>query len=149
MGAPVFKIRDTIRRHGVQLRSSNYELYADLNRRFNAALAEHSDTVEIYSIDETFFHLPALPNGLGDVASAHRVREAISQCVGLPTRVGLGPTRTLSKVANALAKASEKVWGVGGVLAARLWPLGVRSAGDLAATAAPWARSFSNASCGS
>ena len=26
MGAPVFKIRDTIRRHGIQLRSSNYEL---------------------------------------------------------------------------------------------------------------------------
>ncbi|MGI4878748.1 MAG: hypothetical protein ACRYG4_14810 [Janthinobacterium lividum] len=31
--------------------------------------------------------------------------------VGLPTRIGLGPTRALSKVANALAKASEKVWG--------------------------------------
>ena len=165
MGAPVFKIRETIRRHGVQLRSSNYELYADLNRRFNAVLAEHSDTVEVYSIDETFFHLPALRNGLGDVASAHRVREAILRTVGLPTRVGLGPTRTLSKVANALAKASEKVWGgvidlhdvelrqrmlatwpveevwgIGGALAARLRPLGVRSAGDLAALPAHLAR---------
>ena len=27
MGDPVFKIRDTIKRHGIQLRSSNYELY--------------------------------------------------------------------------------------------------------------------------
>ena len=35
MGAPVFKIRDIVRRHGIELRSSNYELYADLNRRFN------------------------------------------------------------------------------------------------------------------
>ena len=165
MGAPVFKIRDTIQRHGVQLRSSNYELYADLNRRFNAVLAEHSDTVEVYSIDETFFHLPALRNGLGDVASAHRVREAILRSVGLPTRVGLGPTRTLSKVANALAKASEKVWGgvidlhdvelrrrmlatwpvdevwgIGGALAARLRPLGVRSAANLAALPAHLAR---------
>ena len=52
MSAPVFKIRDTIRRHGIQLLSSNYELYADLNRRFNAVIAEHSDTVEVDSIDE-------------------------------------------------------------------------------------------------
>lgn len=55
MGEPVFKIRDRIKRHGIQLRSSNYELYADLNRRFNAVIADHSDTVEIYSIDESFF----------------------------------------------------------------------------------------------
>ncbi|MGE3746421.1 MAG: molybdopterin dinucleotide binding domain-containing protein [Sphingomonadaceae bacterium] len=47
----------------------------------------------------------------GDVATAHRVRAAIMQSVGLPTRIGLGRTRTLSKVANALAKASEKIWG--------------------------------------
>ncbi|QYE37057.1 Y-family DNA polymerase (plasmid) [Polymorphobacter sp. PAMC 29334] len=157
MGAPVFKLRDTIRRHGVELRSSNYELYADLNRRFNQVIAEHSDSCEIYSIDESFFRLPTLPSGLGDVAGAHRIRAAILRAVGLPTRIGLGPTRTLSKVANALAKASEKiwdgvvdlhdedlrrrllavwpveeVWGVAGALSARLRPLGVRTAADLA-----------------
>ena len=158
MGEPVFKIRDRIERHGIQLRSSNYELYADLNRRFNAVIAEHSDTVEIYSIDESFYRLPALPNGLGDVAAAHRLREDILQQVGLPTRIGLGPTRTLSKVANGLAKATEKiwggvvdlhdtelrrrlfekwpvgeVWGVGKALEARLLPLVVRTTADLAA----------------
>lgn len=165
MGAPVFKIRDIIRRHGVELRSSNYELYADINRRFNMVIAEHSDTVEIYSIDESFFRLPVLPNGRGDVATAHRIREAVKQSVGLPTRIGLGPTRTLSKVANALAKASEKVWkgvidlhdvelrdrmfatfdvgetwGIGSALAARLRPLGVRTVADLAALPAAVAR---------
>lgn len=158
MGAPVFKMRDLIRRHGVELRSSNYELYADLNRRFNMVIAEFSDTVEIYSIDESFFKLPVLPNGRGDVEMAHRIREAVQRSVGLPTRIGLGPTRTLSKVANALAKASEKVWngvidlhdtglrermfrevaveetwGVGRALAERLRPLGVRTIADLAA----------------
>lgn len=165
MGAPVFKIRDVIRRHGVELRSSNYELYADLNRRFNMVVADHSDTVEIYSIDESFFRLPVLANGRGDVAAAHRVREAVMRSIGLPTRIGLGPTRTLSKVANALAKASEKVWhgvidlhdtelrermmaawpveevwGIGPALAARLRPLGVITAADLAALPAAVAR---------
>lgn len=158
MGDPVFKIRDTIKRHGIQLRSSNYELYADLNRRFNAVIGEHSDVVEIYSIDESFFRVPPLPSGVGDVAMAHRVRRAILRSVGLPTRIGLGPTRALSKVANALAKATEKiwggvvdlhdlalrerlfrewpveeVWGIGRALAAKLLPLGVRTAADLTA----------------
>lgn len=166
MGAPVFKIRDVIKRHGVELRSSNYELYSDLNRRFNMVIAEFSDTVEIYSIDESFFRLPVLPDGLGDVATAHRVREAVQRSVGLPTRIGLGPTRALSKVANALAKASEKVWagvvdlhdvelrrrlfaawpveevwGIGPALAARLRPMGVTTAADLAALHPDVARS--------
>ena len=52
MGAPMFKIRDIVREHGIQYRSSSYELYADMNRRFNQVLAEHSCTVEVYSIDE-------------------------------------------------------------------------------------------------
>jgi DNA polymerase V len=129
-----------------------------MNRRFNAVIAEHSDIVEIYSIDESFYRLPVLPNGLGDVAAAHRLREAIARTTGLPTRIGLGPTRALSKVANALAKATEKVWGgvvdlhdkelrarlfaewpvhevwgVAKALSVRLHPLGVRTAADLAA----------------
>jgi DNA polymerase V len=158
MGAPVFKIRDTIRKHGIQLRSSNYELYSDLNRRFNMILGEFSNTVEVYSIDESFFCLPVLADGLGDVATARRLRDAVMRSVGLPIRIGLGPTRALSKVANALAKASEniwggvvdlhdvelrrrmfdywpveEVWGIGPALAARLRPLGVRTASDLTA----------------
>lgn len=158
MGDPVFKIRDVIKRHGIEVRSSNYELYADMNRRFNAVIAEHSDLIEVYSIDESFYRLPVLPNGLGDVPAAHRLRAAIARTTGLPTRIGLGPTRALSKVANALAKATEKVWdgvvdlhdtelrarlfaewpvkevwGIGSALAARLHPLGVRTVADLAA----------------
>lgn len=157
MGDPVFKMRDHIKRHGIHLRSSNYELYADMNRRFNAVIAEHADMIEVYSIDESFFRLPVLPSGLGDVKAAHQVREDILRSVGLPTRIGLGPTRTLSKVANALAKATEKVWGgvvdlhdvelrrrlfehwpvsevwgIGRALEARLRPLGIKTTADLA-----------------
>ncbi len=158
MGAPLFEIRDTVREHGIQYRSSCYELYADMNRRFNQVIAEHSCTVEVYSIDESFFRLPVLANGLGDVAAAHRIIAAVQRSTGLPIRIGLGPTRTLSKVANALAKASEKVWrgvvdlhdeelrkrmfaqwpveevwGIAKAMSARLRPLGVRTTADLAA----------------
>ena len=128
------------------------------NRCFNAVIADHAETVEIYSIDESFFPLPRLTNGLGDVATAHRVREDIARPVDLPTQIGLGLTRTLCKVANALAKATEKVWGgvvdlhdvelrrrlfehwpvgevwgVGAALEARLRPLGLKTTADLVA----------------
>lgn len=72
MGDPLFIIREVVKRHGIQVRS-NYELYADLNRRFNSVIAEFSDTVEVYSIDESFFRLSTVPGGAGDVATAHRV----------------------------------------------------------------------------
>ncbi|WP_279479881.1 Y-family DNA polymerase [Aureimonas sp. SK2] len=157
MGAPVFKMRDLINRHGFELRSSNYELYSDMNRRFNAVLGEFSDQVEVYSIDESWFRLPVLPDGLGDTRTAFAAIAKIRRDTGLPTRIGLGPTRTLSKVANALAKAGEKVfgpvvdlhdvelrrrlfmtwpvgevWGIGRALTERLHPLGVRTTADLA-----------------
>lgn len=165
MGDPVFKIRNTIARHGIQVRSSNYELYADMNRRFNAVIAEHFDTVEVYSIDESFYRSPVLPDGKGDVAAAHRLRADILRQVGLPTRIGLGPTKTLSKVANGLAKATERiwggvvdlhdlelrqklfaqwpvgeVWGIGRALQARLKPLGINTTADLAAMPPAMAR---------
>lgn len=158
MGAPVFKMRGLIEKHGFALRSSNYELYADMNRRFNAVLAEHSPEIEVYSIDESWFRLPVLADGLGDVATARRIRDDIKRYTGLPTRIGLGPTRTLSKVANGLSKAGEKifggvidlhdeelrrrlfmqwpvdeVWGIGRALTERLRPLGIRTTADLAA----------------
>ncbi|KQQ91507.1 type VI secretion protein ImpB [Aureimonas sp. Leaf324] len=158
MGAPVFKMRDLIKRHGFELRSSNYELYADMNRRFNAVISEFSDQIEIYSIDESWFRLPVLSDGLGDTTTALAVIAKIRRDTGLPTRIGLGPTRTLSKVANGLAKAGEKVfggvidlhdeelrkrlfknwpvdevWGIGRALTERLRPLGIRTTADLAA----------------
>lgn len=86
MGAPMFKIRDIVKRHGVQYRSSSYELYSDMNRRFNMVLSEFSDTVEIYSIDESFFRLPLLPSGLGDVEQAQRIRATIKQRPANPDR---------------------------------------------------------------
>lgn len=157
MGAPVHLIRDVIRRHGVQLRSSNYSLYADFNRRFNEVLGEHADKIEIYSIDESFFALPTLANGLGDARSARAAVKAVRRQVGLPIRIGLGPTKVLAKLANHLAKKNvifdsvcdlhdrrlrdtlmplvpvTEIWGVAKATAAKLAPLGIRTAADLAA----------------
>jgi DNA polymerase V len=156
MGAPVHLIRDIVRRHGVQMRSSNYALYADMHHRFNEVLGEHADRLEVYSIDESFFTIPTLSDGLGDVRSARAAIVAVRRQVGLPIRIGLGPTKVLAKLANHLAKKNPvfggvcdlhdprlrdtlmplvpvtDIWGVAKATAAKLAPLGVKTAADLA-----------------
>src|SRR3712207_3463953 len=52
MGAPLFRVRDLIARGGVEVYSSNYELYGDMSRRVMVTLAELAPEVEVYSIDE-------------------------------------------------------------------------------------------------
>ncbi len=101
------KIHDKIARHGITLRSSNYELYADMNRRFNAVIAEFSYVFEIYSIDETFLRLSLLANGLGDVGTAQALRAAIMRQTGLHTRLNKLDMSALRRVARELAEDME------------------------------------------
>ena len=54
MGVPYFKVRPLIERHGVAVRSSNYELYGDMSSRVMQTLMTLTSDVEVYSIDEAF-----------------------------------------------------------------------------------------------
>ncbi|HIF6889169.1 TPA: hypothetical protein ACX389_005544, partial [Klebsiella pneumoniae] len=62
MGAPLFKIRELVKEHGVKVLSSNYTLYGDMSRRVVDAVSQFSPHYEIYSIDENFVDL----SGFGD-----------------------------------------------------------------------------------
>ncbi len=154
MGEPWFKIRDLCRREGVRVFSSNYALYGDMSARANAVYRGFSPRIEIYSIDETFLDL-------SDVAPAQRVelgrdmRATVHRWTGLPTCVGIGPTKTLAKLANHLAKRHpelrgvcdlsdmvererwlartplEEVWGIGAASAAKLRALGCATVADV------------------
>ncbi len=148
MGTPAFRVRDLIRRHRVRVLSSNYTLYGDMSRRVNAALSGFSPEVEIYSIDETFLGLAGF--GARDLrAMARDMRATVSRWTGIPTCVGIGPTKTLAKLGNAAAKRNpafggvcdlsaedtrtavlrtfpvEDVWGIGPATAAKLAALGI------------------------
>nr|WP_256366299.1 MULTISPECIES: UmuC protein [unclassified Synechocystis] len=57
MGVPFFKIPDLVKRHNIQVFSSNYCLYGDLSHRIMTSLQLFSPVVEIYSIDEAFLEL--------------------------------------------------------------------------------------------
>lgn len=157
MGVPVFQIRDLVEREGVILRSSNYALYADMSRRFMEVLEALAPEVEVYSIDEAFLELSGLERTEGLEAFGNRVRKTVRRWTGIQTCVGIGPSKTLAKLANHTAKKDpaaggvvdlsredtrrwvlsriqvEDVWGIGSRIARRLARYGIRTAADLAA----------------
>lgn len=110
MGVPIFQIRDLVQRHGVEIRSSNYILYADMSNRVMGILrreveeVREVEKVEQYSIDEAFLTLQPMT----DEAAYRRWGEAlvkrIGQWTGMPVSIGIAETRTLAKAACWFAK---------------------------------------------
>ncbi|MBH9538177.1 Y-family DNA polymerase [Novosphingopyxis sp. YJ-S2-01] len=103
MGDPIHLIRNKVKAHGIAVRSSNYSLYGDMQRRILAAIEPFARDVEIYSIDENFLNLA----GFADrdlVGHCQALRERVEQWTTIPTCVGIGSTKTLAELGNAVAK---------------------------------------------
>ncbi len=113
MGAPYFKWREELEEMGAAVLSSNYTLYGDMSARVARILRQEALELERYSIDEAFLTLPALSKeNLWRVAD--RLRRRVLRWLGIPIRVGIGPTKTLAKIADENAKARKRVgWGNG------------------------------------
>ncbi|QIE91117.1 MULTISPECIES: translesion error-prone DNA polymerase V subunit UmuC [Pseudomonas] len=101
MGTPVFELRELVRRGEVTVFSSNYELYQSLSNRVMAILQEQAPRVFVYSIDEAFVDLAGVSDPEG---WSRMIQQQILRSVGLPVGVGIGPTKTLAKLANWAAK---------------------------------------------
>lgn len=162
MGAPLFKIRADIQRHHIVVRSSNYALYGDMSARVMSILSAAAPDCEIYSIDECFLDLDRL--NVPDIEAWCRdLRQQVYQWTGIPISIGLGETKTLSKLANQQAKASSDddgvfkmspdvmesylnkmavgdVWGIGRRWAKMLSSKGIYSALDLRNADDRWVR---------
>jgi DNA polymerase V len=77
------------------------QLYGDMSRRMYEVLTRHVPRVEPYSIDEMFLDMD-VPRNAADLA--RELRDTVRRIAKLPTCVGIGPTKTIAKLANALAK---------------------------------------------
>ena len=109
MGEPYFKAKDIIIKNDVQVFSSNYSLYGDLSRRVMRTLKRFNSEIEVYSIDEAFLDLSNFSDE--EVENVGKeIRATVLQWTGIPTSVGIAKTKTLSKVANHIAK--KKLSGV-------------------------------------
>jgi DNA polymerase V len=106
MGEPYFKVKELVRKNNVHIFSSNYALYGDISRRVMKTLKSFSDKIEIYSIDEAFVDLSHV-EGKEIESYGKEIREKILKWTGIPTSVGIANTKTLSKVANHIAKKNK------------------------------------------
>ena len=106
MGEPYFKVKELVRKNNVNIFSSNYALYGDISRRVMKTLKSFSDKIEIYSIDEAFVDLSHV-EGKEVENYGKEIRERILKWTGIPTSVGIANTKTLSKVANHIAKKNK------------------------------------------
>ncbi len=108
-GGPYFKYERLLARHGARVFSSNYALYGDMSQRVMQVLRQTAPEVEVYSIDEAFLHLAdtRLP-----VDQAREARRRVRRWTGIPVSIGLGPTKTLAKIATHFAKRHPEVEGV-------------------------------------
>lgn len=106
MGAPWFQIEKLQDELGLVGLSANFPLYADMSDRMMSLAAGLGHRQEIYSIDESFVDMTGIRGDLTE--RSHKVRSRILQWTGLPTCIGLGPTKTLAKLANHIAKTAER-----------------------------------------
>jgi DNA polymerase V len=153
MGAPYFKYKTQLEEGGVRVFSSNYSLYGDMSRRVMNIVQKTCPQTEVYSIDEVFIRLDGYMKQEQVESFAKSIRTSIDKYVGIPVSIGLGPTKTLAKLANKLAKKTKSgvvfldtqekiresmqnfpvqdVWGIGRKSAQKLSALGVQTAKEL------------------
>ncbi len=151
-GVPLFQVRSLVEKHKVTVFSSNYTLYGDLSSRVVDTLREFSPRVEIYSIDECFLDLSDI-KGHNLFEYGYQIRTTVRRNVGIPVSLGIGGTKTLSKIAHHHAKrfalevmdleecdqeevlasvAVEDIWGIGARWGNRLRQIGIDNAHGLA-----------------
>lgn len=168
MGAPAFKYKQFFINHKVHVHSSNYPLYGDMSRRVMRILEQFTPDIEVYSIDEAFLKFDGFENY--DLESyGYEIRRTVLKWTGIPTCVGIAPTKALSKIANKIARKFpketggvyiidsklkhlkalkwtpiEKVWGIGYSLQKRLIKNQCNTAYDFVQLSDLWVRqSFS------
>ena len=159
MGTPWFRIKSIAEREGVIVRSTNFVLYGDMSHRVMETLGQWTADVEVYSIDEAFLDLSerferqigeGKPIGQSLAALGREIVKTVPQWTGIPVSVGFGPTKTLAKLANRIAKdrsdhlfgvmnrkvrekalrafSIDKIWGVGRSLLPKFERLGLKTA---------------------
>jgi DNA polymerase V len=163
MGGPAFKFRETLKKHRVKVFSANFALYGDMSSRVMTTLSDLAPEIEIYSIDEAFLDMTGFKRfGIREYGAT--IRKTVTKHTGIPVCIGMGPTKTLAKVANRLAKKDhryngvsllseeheieaalaslkvEDIWGIGRQWSALLQARGINTALDFSRASSTWIR---------
>jgi DNA polymerase-4 len=141
--------------HGIFV-EGDPEKYVCASLRMNDVCREFSPVVERYSIDESFLDCTGTAHFFGGpVETGRQLKQRIRDRFGLTISVGIGPNKTLAKMASKLEKPDgltliteadlperifpmpvKKLFGVGSRTTDKLRRLGVETIGQLAAVPA-------------
>ncbi|CAN5288201.1 Y-family DNA polymerase [soil metagenome] len=166
MADPYFKSKEIIEKNNIEVFSSNYNLYGDMSWRVMETLRMimGEDKVEVYSVDEAFINIDDVPfEQLHNAAL--QLKQTVECWTGVEVSVGVAPTKTLSKVANHIAKKDKdktncitvldtlesvnealcitpvkEIWGVGFQYAEKLKGFGIYDAYQLSKMPEEWGR---------
>ena len=164
MGAPAFQYYSFFKQKGVKVFSSNYPLYGDMSSRIMSILEQYTPNLEIYSIDEAFLQFKGF-DLFNLEAEGNRIQKQIRRWTGIPVSIGMGPSKSLAKIANKIAKKYDSktggiycinnedkrvkalkwtaigdVWGIGRQHCKRLESIGVRNAWQFTMLPNDWIR---------
>ena len=140
----------------------NYSLYEKCSAAFMDILREYSDIVEQYSIDEAFVDMTASCWLFGEpVEVAEQIKDHIKEELGFTVNIGVSYNKLLAKMASDLKKPDmvhtlfpeeiqSKMWPlpvselffVGRVTAKKLFDVGIKNIGELAAADPVWLKSI-------
>jgi DNA polymerase V len=163
MGVPFFEAKELVKQNNVKVFSSNYTLYANISSRVMGVLKNYCDELEVYSVDEAFLILNKYSER-SFFQRAMQIKKTVKKWIGVPVSIGIANNKTLSKIANHLAKKDElgtqvvelldrqqieialkvlevgDIWGIGSRISKFLQSSSIQSAYDLYSSDPRWVR---------
>ena len=163
MGVPFFEVKKIVKQNNVKVFSSNYTLYANISSRVMGVLKNYCDQLEIYSVDEAFLILNKYSER-SFFQRAMQIKKTVKKWIGVPVSIGIANNKTLSKIANHLAKKDElgtqvvelldrrqieialkvlevgDIWGIGSRISKFLQSNSIQTAYDLYSSDPRWVR---------
>ena len=136
----------------------NYNLYEQCSGAFMDILREYSDVAEQYSIDESFVDMTTTCHLFGTPEeTAAQMKDRIREELGFTVNIGVSSNKLLAKMASDFRKPDrvhtlypeeipQKMWPlpvselffVGRATAKKLFSMGIRTIGELAAADPVW-----------
>ena len=163
MGVPFFEVKKIVKQHNVKVFSSNYTLYANISSRVMGVLNNYCDELEVYSVDEAFLIFNK-HSERSFFERARQIKKTVKEWTGIPVSIGIAENKTLSKIANHLAKKDElgtqivelldrrqieialkvlevgDIWGIGNRISKFLQSNSIQTAYDLYSSDPRWIR---------
>lgn len=102
-GIPIYQVRQLIEKYNVVTISGHHHLYGNISSRVMATIGSIVPEMEVYSVDEAFLDMSSWEDEMLETVG-HRIVTKVRRETGIPTSLGIAPTKTMAKIAAHFAK---------------------------------------------